>query len=254
MAVLFRSVRTLKSLTAPRRSSGADLSLGLLLAFVAGSLNAGGFLAVGRYTSHMTGMVSTAADQLVLGDLALAIAAILSIASFLAGAILTSFLVSFAIRHHRRRIYSAPLVLETVLLLLFGVIGARLETNTLWTLSLTTMLLCFIMGLQNALITKISNATIRTTHVTGVVTDIGIELGQLIYWNINSTHATRILANRRHLSILLSLLLCFFGGGIIGAFAFQFMGYTATIPLAVLLLVIAYAPFYGALPHWNRLP
>jgi len=39
------------------------------------------------------------------------------------------------------------------------------------------VLLCFIMGLQNAVITKISHAEIRTTHVTGLVTDVGIELG-----------------------------------------------------------------------------
>ncbi|MFX4396989.1 YoaK family protein, partial [Acinetobacter baumannii] len=44
-------------------------------------------------------------------------------------------------------------------------------------------LLCFIMGLQNAIITKVSQARIRTTHVTGITTDIGIELGKLAYWN-----------------------------------------------------------------------
>jgi len=42
---------------------------------------------------------------------------------------------------------------------------------------------CFIMGLQNAVVTEISNAEIRTTHMTGNVTDLGIELGRLLYWN-----------------------------------------------------------------------
>jgi uncharacterized membrane protein YoaK (UPF0700 family) len=44
-------------------------------------------------------------------------------------------------------------------------------------------MLCFIMGLQNATVTKISGARIRTTHVTGIVTNMGIELGKLLYWN-----------------------------------------------------------------------
>lgn len=252
MAVVFRSFRSLKSLTSPRRSARADFALGLVLSFVAGALNAGGFLAVGRYTSHMTGMVSSTADNLVLGEVALAGAAVVSIFSFMLGSMCSSVLVNFAVRHKRRRIYSAPLLLETVLLLVFGLVGARLEDKAFLTVSLTTMLLCFIMGLQNALITRVSNAVIRTTHVTGMVTDIGIELGQLFYWNFNSTHAARILANRHHLRVLLGLVLSFFVGGLVGAMGFKYAGYVATVPLAILLVVIAIAPFAGAMPRWNR--
>jgi len=56
----------LSKLTATARSSKANLHIGVLLTLVAGALNAGGFFVVGQYTSHMTGMVSTFADQLVL--------------------------------------------------------------------------------------------------------------------------------------------------------------------------------------------
>ena len=45
------------------------------------------------------------------------------------------------------------------------------------------LVLCYIMGLQNAVITKISNAEIRTTHITGLVTDLGIEIGKMLYLN-----------------------------------------------------------------------
>ncbi|MFX1764116.1 YoaK family protein [Paraburkholderia sp. A1RI-2L] len=44
-------------------------------------------------------------------------------------------------------------------------------------------LLCYVMGVQNAMITKISRAERRTTHMTGIVTDLGIELGKGLYWN-----------------------------------------------------------------------
>jgi hypothetical protein len=44
-------------------------------------------------------------------------------------------------------------------------------------------LLAFTMGLQNAVVSKISASQIRTTHMTGVITDLGIELGKLLYWN-----------------------------------------------------------------------
>jgi uncharacterized membrane protein YoaK (UPF0700 family) len=50
----------------------------------------------------------------------------------------------------------------------------------------TVMLPCFVMGLQNVLLTKLSNAEIRT-HMTGIVTGIGIELGELVHWNAGIT-------------------------------------------------------------------
>ena len=59
-----------------RRTPQSNLRLGAALAFVAGAANAGGFLAVGQYTSHMTGMVSAMADNLVLGQVSLALAAL----------------------------------------------------------------------------------------------------------------------------------------------------------------------------------
>ena len=75
-------------------------------------------------------------------------------------------------------------MLEAVLLLCFGLLGSNLERHRLLFVPVTVVLLCFVMGLQNAIITKISRAEIRTTHVTGLVTDMGIELGKLIYWKL----------------------------------------------------------------------
>ena len=59
--------------------------LGSLLAFVAGAANAGGFLAVGQYTSHMTGMLSSVADNVVLGQFALAVAGVGALLAFVLG-------------------------------------------------------------------------------------------------------------------------------------------------------------------------
>jgi len=110
----------------------------------------------------------------------------------------------------------------------------------------TVALLCFVMGLQNAMITKISKAEIRTTHVTGLVTDIGIELGKLIYWNGPLADSVRygspVLADRRRLALLASLLAAFFGGALAGAIGFKHMGFVATVPLATVLVALAAVP------------
>ena len=92
-------------------------------------------------------------------------------------------MINFGRRSRLASEYALPLLLEAVLLLAFGLLGANIEQLRWFYLPATVMLLCYIMGLQNAMITKVSKSEIRTTHVTGMVTDIGIELGKLFYWN-----------------------------------------------------------------------
>lgn len=246
----------LRELTAPARTPRANLHLGLVLAFVAGAFNAGGFLAIGRYTSHMTGVVSEVADDMVLGRWPLVAAGLLALLAFIAGAASTAILVNYARRNPRGAAgpYAVPLLIEAALLLAFSLVGGRLQGHELVSVSLTAILLSYAMGLQNALITKISNAEIRTTHVTGLVTDIGIELGKLLYWNAEATvppggaAPARVEANRRKLRVHLALVGAFFIGGVAGAMGFKWAGFVAALPLAAVLVVIAAAPWCGAGP------
>ena len=114
-----------------QRSPAANWQLGVVLAFVAGAINAGGFLAVQQYTSHMTGMLSHMADQLVLGRLDLVVDGIVAVLAFLAGAMTCALLINFARRQDLSSEYALPLLLEAFLILCFGLLGAqlaRLET------------------------------------------------------------------------------------------------------------------------------
>jgi uncharacterized membrane protein YoaK (UPF0700 family) len=172
-------IHYLRTLTSPGRTQESNRRLGRSLAFVAGAVNAGGFLAVGQNTSHMTGIVSALADNVALGEIALVIAGLSSILAFLTGAATSAIRITWGRRRALQSEYAVPLMVEAVLLLCFGFLGSNLERHRLLFVPATVGLLCFVMGLQNAMITKISKAEIRTTHVTGLVTDIGIELGKL---------------------------------------------------------------------------
>lgn len=232
-----------RRLTSENRSRRSDEHLGLALAFVAGATNAGAFLAVKIYTSHVTGIVSSLADSIVVGEFGLALGAIGAVLSFLLGAIVSTMMINFARRRALRSYYALPLLLEASLFLIFGLIGAQLATLKGLFIPMTVMLLFFAMGLQNAVITKISGAVIRTTHLTGVITDLGIELGKLFYWNRSRTgEGRRVVADRARLSILSLLCLSFLVGGIAGALGFSHIGYLTTVPLALILAYLSVIP------------
>lgn len=236
----------LSRLTAPQRTRRANRQLGGVLAFIAGAVNAGGFLVVQRYTSHMSGVVSGIADDLVLGQLVLALGGLSLLGAFVAGAATTALQIHWARRQRLQGEFALPLMSEALLLLGFGLLGANLHRWTELFTPATVLLLSFVMGLQNAVVTKISQAEIRTTHMTGVITDLGIELGRLLYWNrrpdADAAHFVR--ANRDRLTIHLTILGMFFLGGLSGAWAFQRLGGLATLPISAALMLLAAPPLW----------
>jgi uncharacterized membrane protein YoaK (UPF0700 family) len=223
------------------RNPGANLRLGCTLCGIAGATNAGGFLAVGQYTSHMSGILSSVADNLILGQVQLAMASVALVLSFLLGAMTTAWMVNWSLRRQMRSAFARPLLIEAGLLLVFGIFGAAINHFATLFVPLTVLLLCFIMGLQNAVITKVSHAEIRTTHVTGLLTDLGIELGKVFYFN-RSSFPQKVVSNRRKLRILSLLISSFFGGALLGAYGFKTFGYIATLPLALIPIVLTWGP------------
>lgn len=230
----------LRSATAHRRSAAADRFLALILAFIAGAINAGGFLALGTYTSHMTGLISAAADNLVLGAFSLVGASLAGMGAFITGAAISALLINWSRRHDRRKQYAYPILLEALLLLGFGVMGASIRNHTAFFV-LAMPLLCLIMGLQNATITKLSGARMRTTHMTGMVTDIGIEIGKFVYRHADHTvpENRRAVVDMSKLWLHTRLVGLFFIGGVTGALGFGHLGYVFTVPLALVLFGIA---------------
>ncbi|MEA3114311.1 MAG: hypothetical protein QOG58_4110 [Caballeronia sp.] len=247
-------IEYLRGFARPQRTDQNNRRLGRWLAFIAGAANAGGFLAVGQYTSHMSGIVSALADNLSVGDFGLIVAGLSSLAAFITGAATSAIMINWGRRRRAHSEYALPLMLEAVLLLCFGLLGSNLENNRFLFVPATVGLLCYVMGLQNAIITKISKAEIRTTHMTGIVTDIGIELGKLFYWNVSESGpgVTAVRADRSRLRLLASLLGMFFIGGLAGALGFKYVGFISTLPLSAMLVVLAVVPLMDDLVGQRR--
>ena len=233
-----------RRITAKERSEQADRHLAFFLTFVAGAANAGGFMAVQQYTSHMSGVVSAMADNLVLGDIDLVIGGAGAFVAFVSGAACSAILVNWGRSLKLHSEYAFPLILEAFLLMIFGFFGPFLQKSVWIFIPSTVALLCFIMGLQNAIITKLSQSRIRTTHVTGITTDIGIELGKLLYWNRSNrdNEISPVRADRKKLWLLSNLCTLFFFGGIIGAYCFKQIGFKFSLFLSFVVFIIAIIP------------
>lgn len=207
-----------------QRTVDIDLKLATLLAGVAGALNGAGFQAAGFFSANMTGNVSSLSDHLVLGQSDISALFAVMIVTFILGACCSGFLIEVGRQRGVRGIYVYSVLLEAALLLLLGPVALFVQGFQ------TGLVIClsFIMGVQNAATTRISGARVRTTHVSGMATDIGLGLAAM---------ARGQPAPRFRLSLF--TLAAFFVGGVVGVFAYVNIGGWLLIIAAIALLAIA---------------
>ncbi|MCP3426880.1 DUF1275 domain-containing protein [Rothia sp. AR01] len=237
--LLTRVYRYAHLLSGPRRTPLFDRHLAYLLVLIAGALNAVGFVAVGMYTSHMTGMFADLAANTLAFDVGLIVAGVLAICSFVLGAVSSTVLFTWGSRHRLASRYANVLVIEGFLMLFIGLLAGTADQQHYE--RLLVIPLCFTMGLQNALITKIRDFPVRTTHVTGMITDLGVELGRLLYFS-RKPGACRVRADREKLTVLSTLIGLFLVGGMIGGSAYWLLGFKTLLVGAVLILLAALPP------------
>jgi uncharacterized membrane protein YoaK (UPF0700 family) len=213
------------------RSDGQNRWLASYLAFVGGFVNSSGFVLIGTFTSHVTGNVGRLANDAARGQYAAAVAALSLVVCFFAGAFCASVIVeSQVLGGPASRAYALALATETLLLLLFTLLSYATASAHPRVRDAEAALLCTAMGLQNALVSRLSGAVVRTTHLTGVVTDLGIEGARWFrFWRRSLSDATRIplLLGRKvaerpavpKIMLLGTIALSFLLGAISGAFS-----------------------------------
>src|SRR4051812_33726307 len=104
-----RFTRAVRQIASSERTDAGNAQLGMVLTFVAGAINAGGFLLVGHYTSHMSGIVSGMADNLATGAFGLAAVGLGALLPFLAGSACSAILINWGRRHRWGGQYALPL-------------------------------------------------------------------------------------------------------------------------------------------------
>ncbi|MFN0081379.1 MAG: YoaK family protein [Ferruginibacter sp.] len=155
------------------------------------------------------------------------------ILSFLVGAFFCNFLIEIFSRIKPTISYSVPMIIEIVILTAVGIFASNTVLSDINGQVIACNLL-FAMGLQNSLVTKASQSVVRTTHLTGLFTDLGIELSQLFFYR-KTLEAQQL---SKSISLKLAIIGCFFFGCIGGGFAFRTF-HLKTLFLAAAFLIIA---------------
>ncbi|RVV97299.1 DUF1275 domain-containing protein [Mesobaculum littorinae] len=220
------------------RSGSIDLRLAVWLALAAGAVNAAGFRSLGHFSANMTGNVSTMSDMLALGRVATAMGFLALLVAFVCGALFCGLIVRAGARQGIGGIYALAILIEAALLVPLAMVDLVASgAGSGWTLVIG---LSFLMGLQNATTTGISEARVRTSHVSGIATDIGLELAELVIRDPRRPDP------RPRLVLHGATLLAFFGGGVAGVWGYERIG-------AVVFLVVSVGLAWLALATLQRL-
>ena len=166
----------------PSRSSQQNRLLAGYLALIGGFVNSAGFLLIGSFTSQVTGNVGRVANDLAAGELHAAAGALTMILAFFAGAFAASMAIESDFFRKVPYAYAFALFCEGALLVVFMLLSRLTTADHPRVQDAEAALLCAAMGMQNSLVTRISGAVVRTTHLTGVVTDLGIEAARWFRW------------------------------------------------------------------------
>ncbi|EHQ07618.1 YoaK family protein [Leptonema illini] len=207
------------------------------LSFTAGFINVVSFLGLFHQAiSHTTGNVTRLAASVASGKYAEAQTFVLIVLCFMIGASVSGYITHDSQFKPGRR-YGVLLMIESAFII---AAASLLLQNSVY----GEYLLSMACGLQNAMATSYSGAVVRTTHMTGIITDLGILIGQM-------------LRNRKvpllRFSLFSILLLGFLSGGSIGQVFFQRMGFFALYAPALWLFIAGLIYFLLRIFRWKAI-
>ncbi|MGC4102324.1 YoaK family protein [Ferruginibacter sp.] len=212
------------------RTLNHNLKIASLLSFIAGMVNVAGFLAVQRLTTNVTGHFAFFVDEIFKLNFWLGLVYFLYIFFFFLGSFVSSLLIEVISRKNNHHAYTIPVLIECLILLYIALQGPKLVMKSADTIAFG---LLFAMGLQNSLVTTISGASVRTTHLTGLFTDLGIEISQLFFYKERGQRSKLISS----IKLRFTIISFFFIGGITGGILYSKMKLHTLLVAAILLII-----------------
>lgn len=209
--------------------------IALIMASMAGYINSAMLIEFGLPVSQMTGVTSRLSDSLIHFDWSGLWIPLMILCGFLGGAFLSGLIIGQA-RYNTSARYGHALLLNSAIL-------AAATVFSFIQSEVSLLLSAIACGLQNALVASYRGLQLRTTHMTGTVTDLGVHLAHVL----KSGEAWPWQAN-----LLIVLLLSFLVGGVLGILAYrEFPNWSLIVPagLMALLGVVYLKNFYRKSPR-----
>jgi uncharacterized membrane protein YoaK (UPF0700 family) len=229
-----------------KRAYAHNVKLASLLGIAAGFVNAAGFLGFSVLTTNVTGHAALFAEHIALRDWETSRVVALWMFLFIAGAFVCSLIVSM-IGRNQQFSYVIPIVIEISILSVVAVTGYKYD-HSLVSRELFAGSLLFAMGLQNSLVSMVSGSVVRTTHLTGTFTDLGIELAQIIQKNNRSN-----VVLRSRIKLRLAIIFFFLFGALAGAYLFGYFSFYAFfVPTGILFYTLLYDIFRIRIKRYYR--
>ncbi|WP_299290604.1 YoaK family protein [uncultured Mucilaginibacter sp.] len=221
-----------------------NLMLASSTAFVAGMTNVAGVIAFLSFTSNITGHVAMLARKIVNKEHHDILVYTLWLLLFLLGAFTANFITKAYSNRGSYRAHAVPIFIEVIILFVVAVYGHNYYTETQLERELIIGTMLFSMGLQNGLVSTISGGLVKTTHLTGLFTDLGGELSEYL-------HAAKGQAGaiKQKLMIRLTILCFYLIGGILGGYFFERYDFRIFYFIPFILLTILYYDISAVLFH-----
>lgn len=217
------------------RQSRHNLWLGGSTAIAAGLVNVASVMAFFAFSSNVTGHASILSEELVKGHWHQVSVVAGWLLMFVLGAFSANMLVSTLGYRNRQLGHATPLLIEMVVLVGVAYYGHHHYAETLRETEILVAALVLAMGMQNGLVATVSSYVVKTTHLTGLFTDLGIELSMFLQQRYRRDENLRF-----KLRLRLTILGGYMVGGIVGGLIYLTQGlkviYGASLILALILV------------------
>ena len=221
------------------RTLGDNIRLGTLTAFTAGTINIASLLIFLSFTSNVTGHYAIFAAEISQGNWAqVAVVAGWIFLFFFGGFVANLSVINFN-KKSKYFAHALPIVLEILCLLAVGTYGQFYYEKTLAETEALVALMLFATGLQNGLTASISNFSVKTTHLTGTTTDLGILASMFTQKKFRKN--PELMGKAK---LLLSIMTAYVLGAIFSGLTYYSLEFRVFYVISVCLLVVIGYDFY----------
>lgn len=221
------------------RTLGDNIRLGTLTAFTAGTINIASLLIFLSFTSNVTGHYAIFAAEISQGNWTqVAVVAGWIFLFFFGGFVANLSVINFN-KKSKYFAHALPIVLEILCLLVVGIYGQFYYKKTLGETEALVALMLFATGLQNGLTASISNFSVKTTHLTGTTTDLGILASMFTQKKFRKN--PELMGKAK---LLLSIMTAYVLGAIFSGLTYYSLEFRVFYVISVCLLVVIGYDFY----------